>query len=425
MSQEIIIQTNNATICTTYSTISNIKLFTDNVQINTNTIYLNIDSIIVDTILNNVRQGLNAFTNYENYDFTMCTNRDCVLINIGGRKFYLPKNLLLDFEFFNEILSGIEFDHSQILIDRSPRVFDKIIDLVDDNSISNTKILPQDIVNDLRFYGYRNVIGQLFIDNDFSRFKINNNIYDASLGCDYDIGGYEDYDYESNIIFTNNTGTNPTYCMLWFDKYLRKNEIESIAEKIKLNTTPLSEYYSHSLEKFDPIYGYFDLIEPYCTTTDLNGHTIVYFLFPNVLHPVICIPKNCGIVSHKLVREEYYHSPNVGPRFFTKYFAKTSVVEIDLHNILNELIQKNYDKNPLIHELYIYSQGVNYTYAEIVNNDQIVCRSTLSKFNDCYSLNLFAPTKDCISYILSVNDNSKLILYSDKETDHEITLRFA
>nr|URM62507.1 BTB/POZ domain-containing protein [Mimivirus sp.] len=99
MSREIIIQTNNATIYTTYSTISSVKLFTDNIRPETNIVYLNIDSIVVDGILNNVRQGLNAFTNYENYDFTMCTNINCVLINIGGRKFYLPKSLLLDFDF--------------------------------------------------------------------------------------------------------------------------------------------------------------------------------------------------------------------------------------------------------------------------------------------------------------------------------------
>ncbi|AEQ61083.1 BTB super family protein [Acanthamoeba polyphaga mimivirus] len=135
MSREIIIQTNNATIYTTYSTISNIKLFTDNIQPETRVIYLNIDGLIVDGILNNIRQGLNALTNYENYDFSMCTNRNCALINIGGRKFYLPRSLLSDFDFFNEILSETEFDLGQNIIDRSPYVFDKIAEIINNGKI--------------------------------------------------------------------------------------------------------------------------------------------------------------------------------------------------------------------------------------------------------------------------------------------------
>nr|WBF71202.1 BTB/POZ domain protein [Megavirus caiporensis] len=428
MSREIIIQTNNATICTTFSTISSVKLFTDNIRPETNVIYLNIDSLVVDGILNNVRQGLNAFTNYENYDFTMCANNNCVLINIGGRKFYLPKSLLLDFDFFSEILSETEFDYGQNMIDRSPYVFDKIIDLIENDDITNAKNLPQDIVIDLRFYRYKKIIGKLFIDSNFSYLKINGNIYDATLGCDYDIDEYEDNIEDGNLenydIFTNNSvSEDPTHCVLWFDKYMWKLDIESIAEKIKLNDTPLSEYYSHSLEKFDPICVCPDSIEPYYTTIDSNGHTIIYFLFPNVFNPLIYIPKNVGIINHKLVYKEWYR-PSVIKEIYTKHFPKTSIVEIDLNDVLKTIEKNFYAKILLITELYIYSGGVNYTYTEIINNGQIVCRSTLSKCQDSYTINLFSQTNCYVTYGISKHDNSKLILYSDKEIEHNITLKF-
>lgn len=428
MSREIIIQTNNATICTTYSTISSIKLFTNNIRPETNIVYLNIDSIVVDGILNNVRQGLNAFTNYENYDFTMCTNINCVLINIGGRKFYLPKSLLLDFDFFSEILSETEFDYGQNIIDRSPYSFDKIIDLIDGGDIFNTKFFPQDVLTDLRFYRYKKIIGKLFIDNDFAYFKINGNIYDATLGCDYDVDGYEnnieDGDFENYDIFTNDfISKDPTHCVLWFDKYVWKLDFDSIAKKIKLNDTPLSEYYSHSLEKFNPIYECPDSIEPYYATIDPNGYTVIYFLFPNVYNPLFCIPKNVGIISHKLVHKEWYQ-PNIIKETYVKHFPKTSIVEIDLNDVLKAIEKNFYSKILLITELYIYSEGINYTYTEIVNNGKIVCRSTLSKYQDSYTINLFNQTNDCITYGISNRDNSKLILYSDKETEHNITLKF-
>lgn len=430
MSREIIIQTNNATICTTYSTISNIKLFTDNIRLDMDThiIYLNIDALIVDGILNNIRQGLNAFTNYENYDFTMCANRNCVLINIGGRKFYLPRSLLSDFDFFNETLSETEFNYDQNIIDRSPYVFDKIIDLIDSDDISKAKYFSQDVLSDLQFYRYKKIIGKLFIDNDFSYFKINGYIYDATLGCSYDVDRHqvdlEDNDFDNYTIFTNSIiSKDPTHCVLWFDRYVQRLDIESIAEKIRLNDTPLSEYYSHSLEKFDPNYECPDSIEPYYTITDLNDNTVIYFLFPNVFYPLIYIPKNIGIISHKLVYKEWYQ-PKIIKETYTKYFPKTSIVKIDLNDVL-EVIDKNfYAKILLITELYIYSQGVNYTYAEIINNGKIVCRSTLSRYKDSFTINLFNSTNYCITYGISSHDNSKLVLYSDKETEHNITLKF-
>ncbi|AHA44962.1 hypothetical protein HIRU_S56 [Hirudovirus strain Sangsue] len=428
MSREIIIQTNNATIYTTYSTISNIKLFTDNIQPETRVIYLNIDGLIVDGILNNIRQGLNALTNYENYDFSMCTNRNCALINIGGRKFYLPRSLLSDFDFFNEILSETEFDYNQNIIDRSPYVFDKIIDLIDNDDISNTKYFSQDVLSDLQFYKYKKIIGKLFIDNDFAYFKINGNIYDATLECNYDVDRHqvdlEDNDFDNYTIFTNSpTSNDPTHCVLWFDRYMEKLDIESIAEKIRLNDTPLSEYYSHSLEKFDPNYESPDSIEPYYVTTYPNGHTVIYFLFPNVFYPLIYIPKNIGIISHKLVYKERYQ-PSIIKESYTKYFPKTSIVKIDLNDVLKVMDKNFHDKILLINELYIYSEKVNYTYAEIINNGKIVCRSTLSKCKDSFTINLFNSTYNCIAYNISDNDNSKLVLYSDKETEHNIILKF-
>ncbi|AKI80591.1 hypothetical protein QJ850_gp108 [Acanthamoeba polyphaga mimivirus] len=427
MSREITIQTNNATICTTYSTISSIKLFSDNIEPETNTIYLNIDGLIVDGILNNIRQGLNAFTNYENYDFTMCTNDNCVLINVGGRKFYLPRSLLLDFNFFSEILSKTEFNNSQNIIDRSPYIFDKIIDLIDSNDIFTTKYFSQDILSDLHFYRYKKIIGKLFIDNDFSYFKINGNIYDGTIGCNYDVDRYqidlEDNDFENYNIFTNSSiSKDTTHCVLWFDRYIQKLDIESITKKIRLNDTPLSEYYSHSLEKFDPNYECSDSIDPYYVTTDSNGYTVIYFLFPNVIHPLIYIPKNIGAISHKLVHKESHQSSLIKESYTTN-FPKTSIVEISLNDVLKVVEKNSCTKILLTSELQIFSKGVNYTYVEIVNSDKIVCRSTLSKYQDSYTIDLLNQSNNCIIYGISSHDNSKLVLYSDKEIEHNIVLK--
>lgn len=99
-------------------------------------------------------------------------------------------------------------------------------------------------------------------------------------------------------------------------------------------------------------------------------------------------------------------------------------MKIDLNDILKAIEKNFYAKILLITNLYIYSDGVNYTHAEIINNGKIVCRSTLSKYQDSYTINLFNGTDDCITYGISNRDNSKLILYSDKETEHNITLKF-
>jgi hypothetical protein len=137
-----------------------------------------------------------------------------VYINIGGRQFYVEQVLMeSNFSYFTSFFKYNMTNHpdySNIIIDRSSRIFNKIINLMEQDKLSNSKELSMGIHDDLIYYGYQ---------NSTLRYRIDDFHFYSSCGLLRMIEHCE--------IINNTVIVNPKYSLIHISNHgIKPNQIE-------------------------------------------------------------------------------------------------------------------------------------------------------------------------------------------------------
>jgi hypothetical protein len=71
-----------------------------------------------------------------------------IKLNLLGTFFEIPKEILIKAEFFANMLGDIEYDGTQIIINRSPKLFNHVLAYLIDDKYP----YPEKYVNELNYY---------------------------------------------------------------------------------------------------------------------------------------------------------------------------------------------------------------------------------------------------------------------------------
>lgn len=181
--QTITIYTDKSSIQTTRETLLNCPTLLD--MIKDNAIKLDMSDVAINLIIDYLRgyhrEKILAKYPLEAFRLGLLdrNNKKYVLINIGGKYFYLDRkieNFLPYFKKFFEWNKDMDNDYSNKLIDRSPRIFEKVLSYLSKPLID---LLSSDVIMDLEYYGYDNPKDLIFIKKNPNTKYLNQYILDG------------------------------------------------------------------------------------------------------------------------------------------------------------------------------------------------------------------------------------------------------
>ena len=160
----IAIKTHTYPIKTKFSTISSCKKLVDLIDYSTRTIESDTSYDTMDEILNVLRNNyvekalIPIAADLKRFGMEISINGYCY-VNIGGQIFFLSKKLLTTrfgyFEVFFQNYAKFDPDYSEILIDRSAKLFAKIISMI--SSTELLEFIDEQIKTEIDFYLYKPV----------------------------------------------------------------------------------------------------------------------------------------------------------------------------------------------------------------------------------------------------------------------------
>ncbi|AVG47740.1 putative BTB/POZ domain-containing protein [Megavirus chiliensis] len=234
----ITINANNTLFQTTLGTIKNNKVLVDMINMENHTINLNMDPKNVNIIINYLRGCINIDKLAKIYLDSKKLGIDIkldnhVCINIGGKIFYVDKELIsnrLDyFVLFFKYNKEHDPDYSTILIDRCYNLFEQIIRVLKNKlSINN---IPENLSQELEFYGYETDPVVFFQSNKFGYYSINNIIYRGKNilpNTDHDSNLLNNFKNKYNIYYHNYENYKPEYIIIHLGSKIKKSELDNI-----------------------------------------------------------------------------------------------------------------------------------------------------------------------------------------------------
>ncbi|AZL89573.1 BTB/POZ domain-containing protein [Megavirus baoshan] len=437
----ITINANNTLFQTTLGTIKNIKILTDMISPENHTINLNMDPKNVNTIINYLRGCVNINKLAKIYPDSKKLGIDIELdnhicINIGGRIFYVDKELISDrldyFVSFFKYNKEHDPDYSNILIDRCYNLFEQVIRVLKGKISIN--IISDNLSQELEFYGYK-IDPIIFFQSDkFGYYSINNIIYQGKnvpLNIDHDSNLLNNFKNEYNIYCHNYKSYKPEYIIIHLGSKIKKSELDNI--KLYNNIDNLGytydidenykkiEYKYYADENFEKMYfvNYIELLYHNMEYNDYYDNRYVKYnikkygkLFYNKMHNLIIInpiysedssnknyeifiPKNFNVIN---VNTLHYSSIGYGydqvikhlknPEVKSCFYKKIKIlvdnsrsVKFDLLDLTGKgSISSNHGTNiTIVNKLFFNftKNNSHINYIEIVDkySKNIICRS--------------------------------------------------
>ncbi|AFX93017.1 putative BTB/POZ domain-containing protein [Megavirus courdo11] len=346
----ITININNTLFQTTLGTIKNNKVLVDMINMENHTINLNMDPKNVNTIINYLRGCVNIDKLAKIYLDSKKLGIDIklqnhVCINIGGKIFYVDKELIsnrLDyFVLFFKYNKEHDPDYSSILIDRCYNLFEQIIRVLKNKlSINN---IPENLSQELEFYGYKTDPVIFFQSNKFGYYSINNINDIQSLFHNTSENNYYDNDYQKYDI--------TKYGKLFYNKMHNLIIVSAI----------------HSNNSSNEIYEIF---------------------IPKNINVVKVTVLRCSHVEYGFGVIKYLKNPVIKSSFYKKLkipIENTHTVKFDLLNLTGRgSMSSSYGTMiTVINKLFFtFTKNVHINYIEIVDKykKNIICRSN-AKYN--------------------------------------------
>ncbi|AVG46629.1 BTB POZ domain-containing [Acanthamoeba polyphaga mimivirus] len=442
----ITINANNTLFQTTLGTIKNNKVLVDMINTENHTINLNMDPKNVNTIINYLRGCINIDKLAKIYLDSKKLGIDIklqnyVCINIGGKIFYVDKELIsnrLDyFVLFFKYNKEHDPDYSTILIDRCYNLFEQIIRVLKNKlSIDN---IPENLSQELEFYGYKTDPVIFFQSNKFGYYSINNIIYqgkNVSPNIDHHSNLLNNFKNKYNIYCHNYESYKPEYIIIHLGSKIKKSELDNI--KLYNNIDNIGsryyvdenykkiEYRYYIDESFEKIYiiNHIELLYHNIEYNDYYDNDYQKYditkygrLFYNKMHNLIIInpiyshdssnnnyeifiPKNFNVINVNTLHYssigygygqviKHLKNPEIKSHFYKKLkipIENTHIVKFDLLDLTGRgSFSSSYGENiTIINKLYFTfaknSESIN--YIEIIDkyDKNIICRSN-AKYN--------------------------------------------
>ncbi|AUV58842.1 BTB POZ domain-containing protein [Bandra megavirus] len=462
----ITINANNTLFQTTLSTIKNNKVLVDMINMENHTINLNMDPKNVNIIINYLRGCINIDKLAKIYLDSKKLGIDIkldnhVCINIGGKIFYVDKELIsnrLDyFVLFFKYNKEHDPDYSSILIDRCYNLFEQIIRVLK-NKLSTYNI-PDNLHQELEFYGYKTDPVIFFQSNKFGYYSINNIIYqgiNASPNIDHDSNLLNDLKTKYNTYGYHYENNKSKYIIIHLGSKIKKSELDSI----KLYNNDDKEYRYYIDENFEKMYIINDIQSLFHNTSENNYYDNDYQkyditkygkLFYNKMHNLIIvsaihsnnssneiyeifIPKNINVVKVTVLRcshveygfgvIKYLKNPVIKSSFYKKLkipIENTHTVKFDLLDLtgIGSMSSSYGTMITVINKLFFtFTKNVHINYIEIVDkyNKNIICRSGAkynTKKNNYTISELKNPELNFVN-LLTETLNCEIIIYIRK-----------
>ncbi|ANB50980.1 hypothetical protein [Powai lake megavirus] len=488
----ITINAKNTLFQTTFGTIKNNHVLVNMINPENHIIILDMDPKNVNIIINYLRGCINIDKLVKIYFDSKKLGIDIklqnhVCINIGGKIFYVDKELILNrldyFVLFFKYNKEYDLDYSSILIDRCYNLFEQIIRVLKNKlSIDN---ISDNLHQELEFYGYKTDPDIFFQSNKFGYCSINNIIYQGKNilpNIDHDSNLLNNFKNKYNIYYHNYESYKPEYIIIHLGSKIKKSELDNIKLYNNIDNIGSMYYVDENYnkivykyyvnEKFEKMYIvnhiellYHNIEYNNYYDNDNQKYDITKYgrLFYNKMHNLIIInpvythessnnnyeifiPKTFNIANvttlhHSGIGYGYnqmvksFKNPEVKSSFYKKIkipIENTNMVKFDLLDLTGRgSFSSSYGENiTIINKLYftLAKNNSQINYIEIVekHSKNVICRSNV-KYNikkNSYTISgLKNPELNFVNLLTEILD-CKIIIYFRKSIDNTLTIYY-
>nr|WBF70367.1 hypothetical protein [Megavirus caiporensis] len=358
----ITINAKNTLFQTTFGTIKNNQVLINMINPENHTIILDMDPKNVNLILNYLRGCVNIDKLAKIYPDSKKLGIDIklnnhVCINIGGKIFYVDRELILNrldyFVLFFKYNKEHDADYSSILIDRCYNLFEQVIKVVKNKlSINN---ISDSLHQELEFYGYKADPVIFFQSNKFRYYSINNIIYQGRNilpNIDHDSNLLNDFKNKYDIYCHHYKNYKPEYIIINLGSKIKKSELDNI--KLYNNIDNIgSRYY-----------------------VDENYRKIEYKYYVDENFEKMYIINDIESLYHNIEYNDYYDNDNFdyditkyGKLFYNKMHNLIIINPIYSHDSSNNnyeiFIPKTFN---ITNVITLHHSGVGYGFSQVVKS---------------------------------------------------------
>ncbi|BCS83642.1 BTB/POZ domain protein [Cotonvirus japonicus] len=406
----ITIKTKGSDLQTKFSTIKDCQALLNLLNMDNKTIIIDKSYDEVDNLLNYLRGNYNEhFLARNAHNFRQLgieiIKDDYVFINIGGKILYLCKTYLENkfgyFEKFFENYTKFHPDYSAIMIDRSPKLFERILNLIKIDNLGNNSTK------------YKN-------ESEFYLFKSNK--YFLDMTCD---SFHEKERYNIREMKREIKSIHSSTCQ-YFHSYRYPKDVYLISDNLTPENIKTINIKCNCSDNFSVN------CEVRIKACKFPG---IYFVKPKRKHSkseknlgfTLTFPKE--LISTKIL--ECYSDKGYDFIFADKKSIqetldlttiKNNYIEIHLKEIINK---HNINTN---NDFYAYNLNINtnikkkyLSHVELINNNNIFCRTSIEK-NYLSDENTNYKFENINKYCFGLNTKLKIYLFNTNHDD-ELILR--